>query len=105
MIIPMDDEFLWALIFIIYLVPFWLWQFSNYIGISIRKTYKTERGDEGLRERRLFRASTLWCIGVSGILVAWNAKFPPIISTIVIIGALFAVASLMKRFDRTRHND
>lgn len=101
----MDDGLLWALIFVIYLVPFWLWQFSSFIGISIRKTYKTERGDEDQRERRLFRASYLWCIGLVGILVAWNAKFPPIISIIVIIGALFATASLMRRIDRTRHSD
>lgn len=98
----MNEQAIWGLLLILYVVPFWLWQFSEFNKIETRKKIYAGRVDEILREKRFDNLGLLWCIGLAAVLAAWKAGWHPIGTAIVLFGAI--ALTLVVRFAVRRLN-
>jgi hypothetical protein len=75
----MNDQAIWGLLLLLYVAPFWLWQFSEFNKIEARKKIYAGRLDEILQKKRFDNFGLLWCIGLSRFLRhgSWMANSLP----------------------------
>lgn len=97
----MSEQTLWGALIIIYVIPFWIWQISEYGTIETRKKLYSERPDEQLHESRLINRSIAWCVGLVILIVGWMADWHPMGAGIVLVGAalsLFIIYFSLRRW-------
>ncbi len=74
----MNDQALWGLVLIVYLVPFWIWQVSEWPTVQALEKLYPGRATAANAQRRLVIVSAVWCIGFVGLLAAWKSGGHPI---------------------------
>ncbi len=87
----MDEKTLWGLLLLIYTVPFWFWQMSEYSTIEARRKLYPGRENEERQEKRFTNIGLLWCVGLVALLVAWKAGWDPIAAAVTFSSVLLAV--------------
>lgn len=98
----MNEQALWGLLLIIYVVPFGLWQISEYNTIEARRKLYPGRASEERQDNRFTNLSLLWCVGLVAALAAWKAGWHPIGTAIVLSGvslSTFAVRFAVRRWN------
>lgn len=98
----MNEEILWGLLVVVYIVPFWLWQMSVNNTFEIRKELYPGRSDEVVAESRFNRAGLLWCVGLLAMVGAWYAGWHPLAVALLMAGAI-ASLWLWKAAKKRRH--
>lgn len=90
----MNDQALWGLLLIVYVVPFWIWQVSEHYNIEARKKLYPGRTEEVYRDSRFNRLGLLWCVGLVAVLAAWKADWHPIGTAIVLFAAVLLTLAI-----------
>jgi hypothetical protein len=90
----MDRETLWGLVLVAYVLPFGLWQYSEYYAIEARKNVYGDRPEEVRRDRRFYIISLAWSAGLVALLSAWYAGWKPIPTAITVVGLFVLVAGI-----------
>ena len=69
----MDEQALWGLVLIVYLVPFWIWQVAQWRTIQVLEKLYPGRPNAANAQRRFDILSAVWCVGFVGLLAAWKS--------------------------------
>jgi hypothetical protein len=88
----MDDQVLWGLVLIVYLVPFWIWQVSEWPTIETLKKLYPGRPNAANAERRFDIVGAVWCVGFVGLLAAWKSGDGHPIAYGILIGSVVFAA-------------
>lgn len=88
----MDEKTIWAIILLLYIIPFWIWQSYEFQNIEILKGFYPGREDEKKREKRSYIIGGIWCVGLFALMLLWGSKADPIISIILLAGCSSIIA-------------
>jgi len=91
----MNNETLWGLLMIAYIVPAPLWYHSRDQIIEARKSLYPGRRTEELEERRLLTIGLLWTAGLVFLIASWRAGWSPVESAITLAGFAAIAASVV----------
>ena len=83
----MDDQVLWGLLLMIYVIPFWVWQISAHSTVEVRRKLYPGRADEDKQESHFTNLGLLWSAGLVVLLVGWQADWHPKGAVVVLLGA------------------
>ena len=98
----MDEQVMWGLLLIAYILPFGLWQMLADSTLDIRGELYPGRGSEK-RQRRFFNAvGLLWCVGLVFALAAWADGWDPL--GVALVLSLAAAAVFIGRIANRRWN-
>lgn len=98
----MDDQTIWGLLLITYIIPFWFWQVSEHNKIEVRKKLYSDPTEYELQERRFNLRSLFWSFGLVVSLGAWNAGWYPIATSVgllICFIVFFGIRSAMRKWD------
>ena len=85
----MDEQAIYGVILIAYLIPYLIWLIARDQRFEILKQFYPGRADEKAKEQREYAIGAAWVIGFIVILGAWKLRAHPIpVFGIVIVGWL-----------------
>ena len=85
----MDEQAIYGVILIAYLVPYLVWLIARDQRFEILKQFYPGRADEKAKEQREYAIGAAWVVGFIVILGAWRLRAHPIpVFGIVIVGWL-----------------
>jgi hypothetical protein len=82
---------MWGILILAYVVPFWLWQLSEYSTIEARKKLYPGRQEEEQRDSRLTKRSLVWSAGMAVIVAGWLLDWQPAGAGIALLGGVVLV--------------
>ncbi len=87
----MTDENIWITFWLLYMVPFLVWNYVSMENSEIRRKLRPKSGSEIGNARLRTRLGYLWLLGLLASVAAYKLEFDPIASIAAVTVALFLI--------------
>lgn len=103
----MNDQTLYGLFLILYIVPYLVWMIAREQKLEILKQFYPGRADENTLQRQEFKIGGLWTAGLVLLLAGWSLSWHPVPALLLVallwtVGLLFNRISLLRSLFQTR---